>query len=505
MANFDEDDIEQSLYQDKDPDLGELPSKQEEDTGKEYDASEEIANEVNEFPMQHDALGSSPTLSEIVPERPLSEGDAPVAAPSKLDKYGQYMAEYKRLQDKRRQNTLINGLFESGAMLGNGLLGIAGNTNTKMGIDHTPFERAQKVYDQPITDFEDRQKVEKTGIGLQDEKDLRDPASKISKAYRDYATKRLNMQLTDDVSAFDLQNLLKTAGKPQASKFATHPMINKKTGEAIEAKIDMTTGNAFDFDGKPLDASWTRNYAQRALKDPNSKEQMVFNPALGQMRGTLTGPSIKTPGNQITDSADAFNSVDARTKDSIDKEYRPTFNKLVEKPLQRLGHVPAIMERLDEAQHNPAALGQLKAELTRFDVGDNRLAQQEFEMFAKRHGYKGWADLVQDKTTGTISADFANDFKQTVNATAKALKADIDKKAEDQAKMINSRLPKDKKMDPKVLAPLLYGDYDPNHDVKSATPPGKARVRKIKTGQEGYILKEDLDKAVKSGQYQEIK
>lgn len=462
MAQFDEEEIEKSPADMTSEDLSQLPGQDstDEEAGKEYDASEEIGQEAAGMPVDEESV-TRPL------QAPLSEMTQAQANPH-LDRYQAFMDQYKALQNQRQKGLLTAGLFQGAGQIGQAM---AGKYSGNFKPDESGIETMRQLANQPVADFESGQKVQKLGTELQDEQAMRDPDSAVSKTYRQYAKERLKLDLKDDVSAFDLQNLLKAAGKPQASKFATHPMINQQTGEKIEAKVDMTTGQAYDLNNNPLDRNWIRNYADKATKNPNTKELNVFSPATGRITKELSGPNIREQiePKQMKDSSEVWESLDQSNRDRVDKEYKPAFNKLVEKPLQRLGHVPAIMERLKEAQINPAALGQLKAEMTRFDVGDNRLAQQEFEMFAKRHGYKGWADWVQDKSTGTVSADFANDFTKTIQSTAKALKQDVDKKALDQAKLLNARLPKDQKVDPNLIAPLIYGEFE---------PPSKKIVRK---------------------------
>jgi hypothetical protein len=130
--------------------------------------------------------------------------------------------------------------------------------------------------------------------------------------------------------------------------------------------------------------------------------------------------------------------------------------------------------------------------MARFDVGDQRLAQQELEMFAKRQGYKGIADWTQAHTEGTISSDFANDMGQAISHVSESLKDQLSQAAEKHAKVLANRMPPGQKVDPKVIAPLLYGEYKPTKAV------GKQVIKK------GYNAAQDKTQLIYSDGTKEI-
>lgn len=452
-------------------DLGQLPKKagSDDDAEQEVDDSEEIARNVNEAMPELDE--SEPKAKLKIPE----EADElmapkPSSGNSQLDKFQQYMDEYKKLQERRQKNTLINGLFESGAMLGNGLMGISGNTNVKMGIDHTPFERAQKVYDMPVQDFEQRQVVQGRGMALQQDMAAHDPASPQSRMVRSYLSSKLGMQLGDDVSAADAQFLLKTIGRPATTKFQkVNGTVTDEEGneKRISATFDPATGKYRDSNtGKELPNFLAEGLNPFQVTKGEHGEQQIFNKSRGK---APTQVKAEPKFTEESTPQQIYNNLKPELRKELDGKIVPQFNKLTEKTQQRMMHEAPIMAKLQEAQLNPAAYAQLQAELARFDVGDQRLAQQEFNMFAIRHGASGWGDWIQKHSTGTISADFADDFAHTIHNTIRGMQEDLNHQAEKSAQLLNQRLPEGQKIDVKKAARLIYSGYKPLDEKKKAS------------------------------------
>lgn len=191
-------------------------------------------------------------------------------------------------------------------------------------------------------------------------------------------------------------------------------------------------------------------------------------PSAAPMRGQ--GGANAAANNVPFAPDEVMPNVQPNDKTYLANKTIPMFNKETEKIQQRLSHVSNIMQRLKDAQTNPAALPGLKAELARFEVGDQRLAQQEFDLMSQRHGVPGWSDWLNDKTTGTISPAYADAMSEAIKGMDRSIRAELSKTAEKHAKQAIQFQLKDSagrhginpnRFTPQNVAPLLYGEYQP--------------------------------------------
>lgn len=444
-------------------DSSDQESDSEEDPEAEVQDNENSANELNKE--------ANSVLSEIP--------QAPQAHPS-LNRFQDYLKQYKALQQQQNKGELVNGLLAAGGKIGQS---IAGKYSGNFVPDQTGNKMLEEMNKQPLQQFEKGMAVQKAGMGLNAEAAAMDPDSPQSKLVRDYVEKRLGLKLAPDVSAADAQMLLKTVGRPTQTKFqkVNGTVTDPDTGveKRISAIFDPSTGSYKDSTtGQALPGFLAEGLNPFQVVKGEHGEQELFN----KSRGRAPAP-IKPEANfdQAQGPQDVYSMLKPDTRKELNDKIVPNFNKLTEKTQQRMMHQAPIMAKLEEAQLNPAAYAQLQAEMARFDVGDQRLAQQEFNMFATRHGYKGWGDWVQKNSTGTISPDFAQDFAHTINNTVRGMQADLNKQAEQQAGLLISRLPPGSKVDAKHVAPLIYSGYKPMKP--NAQAPGNGEIeRKTKDG-----------------------
>lgn len=478
MAKYDAEDETEVIPKDE---LADVPEAQfpEADFAPEYDSSEEIAQESD---------GIMPP-----PPRPIPVHPEP--AESAFSKYQALMQQYKDLQDNQQDGLLTAGLLQGGAQVGQAM---AGKYSGNFKPDLSGVDMMKEIANQPLKSYEQKQLAQAKMIGLQDELQARDPGSRMSQTYRQYAAAKLGMNLPPDVSAFDISQLLKAAGKPsqQASKFQkANGYVIDQNGhkQKVQASFEVSTGKFF----KPGTAEEIPGFQAESLtpyqivKDPLTGNRQQFDKGTGghpsQIDVTPQIPQQNASPDQV------WTGLDPNNRARIDKEYKPAFNKATEKTRQRLTHVPVIMQRLQEAQTNAAALPQLKAEMARFDVGDQRLAQQEFDMFAKRMGYKGLQDWTSAHSTGTITKDFADEMGKAVKGVEKNLRGSLSKEAEIQAELLRSRMPKGQQPPVHAIAPLIYGEYARSLQLKEK-----------KSGKVVPIKADKYDAAIKSGLFEKV-
>ncbi len=434
---------------------------------------------------------------ELSDDELTSEAPAQAQAPShqnpQLSKYQDYLNQYQQLTGQRRKMELMNALTQAGSKIGQSM---AGRYSGQFVPDPSQERVLEGLANRPVTDFEQGMAVQGGGLKLAGEINSADPNSPQSAMVRDYLNKRLGMNLGPDVSAADAQMLMKAVGRPIQTKFqkVNGTWTDPSTGESrrMSAVFNPATGAYQDSEtGKSLPGFLAEGLNPfQSIINPNTGEREVFNKSRGGASAPV--PTGQAPVGQATNPQEVNASLTPVTRKELNDKVVPAFNKETEKIQQRLNHVPVILQRLEEAQQNPAALPQLKAELARFDVGDQRLAQQELEMFAKRQGYKGWGDLLQAKTQGTISSDFANDMRQAISHVSDNLHDQLSQAAEKHAKILSSRLPPGQKVTPQTIAPLIYGDYKP-----SKAPQGDmVQVTSAKTGKVFMLPKDKVQQAL---------
>lgn len=266
----------------------ELPSENEEELLKvEPDELSELEKETDE--VEADAApDEEPSSSEeeieapkpVFNEKTLS--DIAQEPPSQLDRYQNFINEYRRLQNQRKNNDLVTGLMTAGAQIGQSA---AGRYSGDFKPDMTGVETVKKMGERPVQDLEEQQVVATRGMQLKGMQDSHDPKSPQSKLVREYVRTRLNINLPENTSAADAQFLLKLIGKPANQKAGQIVRTyNPATGQIELQVFDPSTQQL-----KPLGE--TAGFAMQARTNPRTNEVMVVNPATGKYESTVTGPT----------------------------------------------------------------------------------------------------------------------------------------------------------------------------------------------------------------------
>lgn len=443
------------------------PKDEDEEVDKEEAENEEDAQDLADTQVRADELRDMMKQAK-------GKDEIETEPESQLDRYQNFINEYRRLQGNRQKADLVAGLMAAGGKIGQS---IAGRYSGNFTPDLTGVKLMQEAASRPVTDLELQQGVMGKGMQLQSMQQANDPKSPQSKMVRDYLNQRIpGINLGDDVSAADAQMLLKTVGRPVQAKYQkvngtwTNPDTGKSERKAAIFNPAGGPGNSYlDADtGKPLTGFMAESLNPFQMVKGERGEQEVFNKSTGGSPQKLT-----SSGNQkLMESAQTpdqlYTTLTPEDRKTLENKVVPEFNKVNQKTIQRLQHVPVIMRRLQDAQTNAAALPQLKAELARFDVGDQRLAQQEFNIFGQRGGYKGWEDWLSNKTTGTITKDFADNMAKAIQNVSGDLRGELSSDAEQRASQFTSRL--GGKVDPKLIAPMMYQNYRPQPKGSNLKP-----------------------------------
>lgn len=471
---------DKSLAKTVDEDIDSPPTDDEEDPEQKKKIDKEIADESDDVEKElsdsepkdatpqvadEDQLEGEPSPQGSHMLASLSMPALPGSAPAKnpqLDKYQQFIDQYKQLQNQRSKGDLVNGLLAAGGKIGQSM---AGKFSGNFTPDQSGIQMLQKMNERPVQDFEQGQVVQGRGMQLKDMMDDHDANSSKSKLIREYLKNRLGMNLGDDVSAADAQNLLKTIGKPTQSHFQKVNGVATIDGQtkSMSAIFDPASGQYINPETRQVIPGFHAESLNpfQNVKDADTGQNTTFNKSTGGRNAPVA------PHYAGIDNPNDFYAMLGKTNPNLRKEMQdkiiPDFNKLTQKPQERLMHEGPIMARLKEAKINPAAYAQLQAEMARFDVGDQRLAQQEFNMFAQRHGYQGFGDWVRKNSSGTINDSFEKDFSDAIGSTADSIRTELSKMAEQKAQAVISRLPKDQQVDVSVVAPLIYAGYKPHN------------------------------------------
>lgn len=261
---------------------------------KEMDA-EDLASEADK--VEPDELDSSldeeePPLKGMAGPETHKPQNTP---PSQIDRYRQFLDEYKQLQNKRSNADLVNTLVAAGGKIGQS---IAGRYSGQFNPDMSGVQMLQKMAERPVQDFEQKQVVGARQAQLGQAQDDIDPASPKSVLIRKYMKDKLGMDLPDTVSASDAQQLLKLVGKPASgSEHALQvPLVNQQTGAKVTGVWHPVQQKFTNLAGEPLGTEWIRDYRAQSFLDPMSKERLGFSGGTGRTTGTLTGPGVNRPG-----------------------------------------------------------------------------------------------------------------------------------------------------------------------------------------------------------------
>ena len=254
-----------------------------EDSEKEFATRETLPEEIN---RNADELLASLSPEETLLSK-LETLKQDKSTPSKIEKYRDYLDQYRDLQRKRSNMDLVSGLAAAGAQIGQAM---AGKHSGEFKPDMSGVQVLQQLANRPVSDFEQRQVVQNRGLQLQQSINSADPDSAQSKLIRDYLNQRIpGINLGDDVSANDAMILIKAIGRPSQQKAGqVVRTFNPQTGQ-VELKVFDPTSMSL----KPLGE--TAGFALQPRQDPRTGETIVVNPATGQKQSNITSPTPLEP------------------------------------------------------------------------------------------------------------------------------------------------------------------------------------------------------------------
>lgn len=379
-----------------------------EDQATKKTPEQEMAEEADRESAEHK---EEPDLSPFAAPKPTNE----------IDRYKNFMDEYKRLQEQRNKADVVNGLIAAGGKIGQSL---AGKYSGNFVPDQTGNQMLNAMANRPLQEFGQGQMVQQEGMKNINEVAANDPTSPQSKLVRDYLNKRIpGLNLAPDVSAADAQMLMKTIGRPvqESMRFVNLTNTNPTSpdyGKTIMGKLSKT-GAMYDSKGNPLNENYVIQNAEQVMKDAN---------------GNIIGVNKNIPGmapRQIQSSA--YKPVESMTPQEV-TNFKPDINQrkaLGEEQKRMDTMTKAAREGVTAATNLEKALkssnvyqgATLKTTLPKLMGFNGRMSPLEQQMWT---GSQAWNDrmeqYLQTASEGTLTDKnkqealaLLEDFKTNVN------------------------------------------------------------------------------------------
>jgi len=338
----------------------------------------------------------------------------------------------------------------------------------------------------------------KDAFALEDKSKKEAGDSSAAGLFRDIISKQQpDLEVPKDVPVNYLQKLLQLKQKIsrsapfQQSQYMTQagdPIhFNKQTGKYINT----ITGEEVKDKGSVI-----RNYV-KTITDPITGETIEVRPGVGAVN-RISADSIpsdtKTSKKDIkptySNPRDIYDQLNPAERDQINK-FTDKFASDTKDERQSLAKVDRVAKKTFEAMTNPIAAAQLGAEVaTIFENG--RLTDEDVLRYTRRLGITDrLEDALQSAMDGTINAEKAKLIRMALENYSRDSKKELSKRALGKARLAAVRI--NKNIAPEDLAGLIYENYE-----------RRIRVVNKKTGKEGTIPADQVERALKSGNFEVV-
>jgi hypothetical protein len=409
-------------------------------------------------------------LQDLIARTPATTGELaepqPPQAKTMLDRY----AELKRLQDQRREKVNNLAYLQAGNQIAQG---IASGHGGKIGDGSEAVKALKDAAGLPVEDYLVRQKDEATQMTLENEREMNDPESDISKFMRQQALAfaRRPGSGFDEASVAALEkmtaNQLKKLGFKAPGQASSAPMFQSRAvtgpdGKSYFEVFDMRTGQ-FMPTGK------LAGYAPQVRTDKRTDELLVVTPNSFAAPTQVTGPktaevaptSKDEKGKAQFSEFDLQNALDTKKYDQFVKT-REQFASEVKEDKAAAAKVDGVIKLIEEAQKNPAAAGAASAAVARlFEKGV--MTDEDVKRYAIRNGILNkLVDSFNRFTIGEFSPQLARDVASSIKVYQSGAQDSINKRAETYASQFKGAI------DPKIpiqkedIAKMIYADYAPS-------------------------------------------
>lgn len=339
-----------------------------------------------------------------------------------------------------------------------------------------------------------QQKIQEGQFSLRDLGESRDPRSNRSKFARMMA-KRSGLEVTDDMSDWDIQNLLKLkkdAGvfKPQQSDY-----LSRDTGNPLV--FQQETGQYVDAITGEKPSGVVRNVLSR---DAMGNLNYMAGPGQAPIVGVSSKPAETDPGKldqqyeQIKEAGQEFRADDRQLRAIQDEKKR--LDKLTEGAKNQIGSANSVLNALDS--NSKLSLSVVKARMPRVMGEVGNLNQTEQEMW---QGSQAWLDRINQYLSTITESELTPSNK----AELKQLLASFSQDAYDSYNKIRNNSAQGMAMygvPPKYMNEV-YGEIPvPKSVEKLINKEEMVRVREKTSGRTGSLPKSRADAAIQSGNFE---
>jgi hypothetical protein len=479
---------------------------------------EELQHEEAAWPIQSPDeqardIDAALALESQAPEDSQASPSIQKKAASHSDPYSSMLDQYRELLRKRDDDKRNSALLLGANQIGQAF---AGKHSGNFKPDNSGIEALDRLADQPITSFESEQKMKKVDTDLMDMTKMRDPTSMISEFYRTMAKKR-GLEVTDDMSAWDLAQMQKVMGRPGAEgkQFQQTKIYNPQTGQVETKLVNVVTGEVRD----PIGIT---GYSQVVRTDPQTKELIGFNPGTGQQRGLVTGPMKPIPPAPTPERDEEGNVVEQQKGP---KEIDIDRGQLNARQIEDLGK--AREKFLEDSKDDRASLNASKSIKGLLETGkalDGDILRLIQNKFARASGEKGAMteqdvapyggrqavlDRINRQLKFWIKGQIPDDDRKFLSGLADAMS----NRANEDIRLRSEFFTNNLMNDIQDSTPALQGQAISKKSVerllgldavapgKKPAPPGMVDVIEVATGRRGFIPQDQVDAAIKSKEY----
>lgn len=508
MAYFDnEDELDLQIEETAADQFGQNMMDQQERAG------EELEREFNSMPEQP----KQPAINQQIDNAP--------------EKYSGLMKEYKALQEKRGSDVKRLAIIDAMTQIGQA---VAGKHGFNSGLDvKSNLQNWMKFADQPVQDWENRRKQAefeqklqnlpmeqglsnlqkqqtlalggqsqqlneqklKTGqFSLRDLGESRDASSNRSRFARMMARKS-GLDVTDDMSDWDIQNLIKMKQNTAVFKPQQSDYLSKDTGNPLVFKQE--TGDYVDAITGEKPTGVVRNVLSR---DAMGNLNYMAGPGQAPVVGVSSKPAETDSGklnqqyDEMKQAGQEFRADDRQLKAITEEKKR--LDKLTEGAKNQISAANSVLNALDS--NSKLSLSVVKARMPRVMGEVGNLNQTEQEMWT---GSQAWLDRIEQYLNTITTSELTDQNK----AELKKLLSGFSQDAYDSYSKIRNNSSNSIAaygVPPKYMA-NLYGELPvPKSVDKLITKDDMIRVRNKKSGLVGKVPKANADKAVASGDYE---
>lgn len=329
-----------------------------------------------------------------------------------------------------------------------------------------------------ISGAQDAMKASKAVMDYEEAGKMNDPASDVSKLYREQAysvLKKLNPESPligqlDNMSAAQLQKLPGFKSMFGGDRPNTRYVTTQEPDGTVRSKlIDMTNGETI----KDLGLA---GYAYGTMIDPRTKEVMRLSksdPTQGP--SLVTGPSnVRTTdaSGQVKDRNpyEVKSALNSYERDQLDKDVSE-FQKEIKDEKRIISEIGAISDSTVElAKKNPNAAKTLGAQIAKIMQG-SRLTDADVVLYTGQSGILNqMEDFVNDAVLGKISDDKANNIRGVLSAYNAALRKSLDNRARQAATINLQNYNPELGLKASEVAPLYYISDKEVNGTKKTSP-----------------------------------